>query len=112
MPNVWGKAAAVLIGVLLLIGIGMLNAESGMAQTGRNNALAYVIGLVGLGLIAASFFGDSLKYDGDHKGPLGKIIATGGAAVFVIGLVFILATEDRLPRVGRARSRGDIPANL
>src|SRR5690606_30757144 len=58
----------------------------------------YVIGLLGLGLIAAAFFGDSLKYHGEGSGPLGKIIATGGAAVFVIGLIFILSSGDEPAR--------------
>ena len=99
MQSPWAKAAAVLIGVfLLLFAVAMLMEGSGFVQSARNNALAYIIGLVGLGLIAAAFFGDTLKFDGDGKGPLGKVIATGGAAVFVIGLVFITSVSNEGPR--------------
>lgn len=95
MQGVLAKCAAVLIGALLLLfAVAMLMEGSGFVQSGRNNALAYVIGLLGLGLIAAAFLGDSLKYHGEGSGPLGKVIATGGAAVFVIGLIFILSSGD------------------
>ena len=106
MQSVLAKCAAVLIGALLLLfAVAMLMEGSGFVQSGRNNALAYVIGLLGLGLIAAAFFGDTLKYHGEGSGPLGKVIATGGAAVFVIGLIFILSSED-----GPARSDGPQPS--
>lgn len=99
MQSVLAKCAAVLIGaVLLLFAVAMLMEGSGFVQSGRNNALAYVIGLLGLGLIAAAFFGETLKYHGEGSGPLGKIIATGGAAVFVIGLIFILSSGDEAAR--------------
>lgn len=102
MQSILAKCAAVVVGVLLLLfAVAMLMEGSGFVQSGRNNALAYIIGVLGLGLIATAFFGDTLKYHGEGAGPLGKIIATGGAAVFVIGLVFILSTED-----GPARTEG------
>ena len=104
MQSVLAKCAAVLVGgLLLLFAVAMLMEGSGFVQSGRNNALAYVIGLLGLGLIAAAFFGESLKYHGGEKGPLGKIIATGGAAVFVIGLIFILSSGDDPGRGGETQ---------
>jgi hypothetical protein len=95
MKNPWAKAAAVIVGIfLLLFAVGMLMEGSGFTQTGRNSALAYIIALLGVGLVGAAFLGDTLSVSGDKLGPFGKIAATGGAAIFVVGLLFIYSTSE------------------
>jgi hypothetical protein len=95
MKSPWMKIAAVIVGALLLLfGVGMLMEGSGFTQTGRNSALAYIVALLGAGLIGAAFLGETLRMSNDKLGPFGKVAATGGAAVFVIGLLFIYSMSD------------------
>jgi hypothetical protein len=97
MNSVLGRVVGVVAGLfLVIIGFSLLTPEAGLPQSGTTHALISVLTALGIGVIGASLLPNSLTLDGKEVKPLGiGLNASGGAAFFIITLIFLFYSADK-----------------
>ena len=85
-----GKFGAVAVGlIMLLFGLGMVIPSEGAGTSGMERALGALVTALGGGVIATVLLPHSIEVDGKNVKPFGvDLKASGGAAVFVLSLLF------------------------
>lgn len=97
MNSTLGRAVGVVVGLIIVIaGIWLLRLDAGQPQSGPAHALLSVLTALGIGVIGASLLPNSMTLDGKEVKPLGiGLNASGGAAFFIVTLVFLFYSADK-----------------
>jgi hypothetical protein len=97
MNSILGRAVGVVVGLfIVIIGFSLLTPDAGIPQSGTANALISVLIALGIGVIAASLLPNSMTLDGKDVKPLGiGLNASGGAAFFIVTLIFLFYSADK-----------------
>jgi hypothetical protein len=97
MHSILGRAAGIVVGFFIVIaGFFLLKPDAGIPQSGTTTALISVFIALGIGVIAASLLPNSLTLDGKDVKPLGiGLNASGGAAFFIVTLIFLFYSADK-----------------
>lgn len=107
MGSVIGRVIGGLIGLLLIAGGTVLLMEgTGVRASGASEAIALAVVALGIGLLGASVLPGQLEVNGKQVDPIGiGVQATGGAALFIVTLLFML----NMPGLGPEPARPDPP---
>ncbi len=97
MNSIFGRVVGLIAGLfLVIIGFSLLTPEAGLPQSGTTHALISVLTALGIGVIGASLLPNSMTLDGKEVKPLGiGLNASGGAAFFIVTLVFLFYSADK-----------------
>lgn len=93
-----GRTAGFCCGIFLtLVGLGLLVVFSDAGMSPADRPLIWVVVALGIGVIAASALPNSMTVSGEQLKPLGlNLNATGGAAFFIVTLVFVFYAIDKV----------------
>ena len=108
-PTGWGKAAASIVGlVLVLFGLGMVIPDGDTGQSLIEHALGALMAALGAAILATTFLPHKLDINGKQVQPLGiDLKASGGMAVFIVALLFIFAILQLDKAQDEAERNGD-----
>lgn len=96
MSSIIGRVIGAVVGLLLIfMAVGGFESDMGTSQSNMGKALLALLAALGVGILGAAMLPNTITVDGKDIKPLGLgLNATGGAAFFVVALIFIYYTNS------------------